>query len=70
MNAIEKIKTTKDNSNVMKFNGITFWTNEKNVVMYIPSGEWNITQQLVKAGLAVYKTYKNCWGHTECIVTA
>ena len=57
------IKTTNDGSKLMSFNGIEFWVNRYNVIMQ--SNEWNVVDQLVAAGLATRKTYKNLMSHTE-----
>ena len=63
MNTLETIKITNDGSKQMKFNGIEFWTNRYNVIML--TNDWNVVDQLVAAGLATRKTYKNLMSHTE-----
>jgi len=65
MNTLETINVTNDGSKHMKFNGIEFWTNRYNKIMLVPSNEWNVVYQLVSAGLATRKFYKNLLGHTE-----
>ena len=65
MNILETIKVTNDGSKQMSFNCIEFWTNCYNVIMYVPSGQWNVTEQLVEAGLAIKKNYRKILGHTE-----
>ena len=63
MNTLETIKITNDGSKQMKFNEIEFWTNRYNVIML--TNDWNVVDQLVAAGLATRKTYKNLNSHTE-----
>ena len=70
MNTLETIKITNDGSKQMKFNGIEFWTNRYNTIMYVPSNNWNVVDQLVAAGLATRKFYKNLYGHTEYTLAA
>ena len=70
MNTPETIKITNDGSKQMKFNGIEFWTNRYNKIMYVPSNEWNVVDQLVAAGLATKKNYRKLLGHTEYTLVA
>jgi len=64
------IKITNDGSKQMSFNGIEFWTNRYNVIMYIPSNDWSIVDQLVSAGLATRKNHRNCLNHTGYTLTS
>ena len=57
------IKITNDGSKLMSFNGIEFWVNRYNVIMQ--SNNWKVVDQLVAAGLATRKTYRNLNSHTE-----
>jgi hypothetical protein len=70
MNTLETIKITNDGSKQMKFNGIEFWTNRYNKIMYVPSNEWSVVDQLVAAGLATKKNYRKLLGHTEYTLAA
>jgi len=70
MNTLETIKITNDGSKQMKFNGIEFWTNRYNKIMYVPSNEWKVVDQLVAAGLATKKNYRKLLGHTEYTLAA
>lgn len=60
------IKTTNDGSKQMSYNGIEFWTNRYNVIMYVPSNNWSVADQLVAAGLATSKNHgKRTYGHVS-----
>lgn len=70
MNTLETLKITKDGSKQMKFNDIEFWVNDCNKIMYVPSNNWNVVDQLVESGLATKKFYKDLYGHTEYTLRA
>ncbi len=70
MNTLETIKITNDGSKQMKFNGIEFWTNRENKILYVPSNNWNVVDQLVAAGLATKKNYRKLLNHTEYTLAA
>lgn len=62
-NTIETIKTSKDGSKLLKFNGTEFWVNPFNHISQ--TNNWEVTNELVAAGLATRKTYRNAYGHTQ-----
>ena len=62
--AIEIIRTTNDGSKLMSYNGTEFWTNYYNVIMYVPSNNWLIVDELLAAGLVTRKNHgKSTYGH-------
>lgn len=63
MSAIETIKITDGGSKQMVFNGVEFWANCYNRITWVPSGEWEIVDRLVDAGLATRTFHKECYGH-------
>lgn len=70
MSALKTIKITADGSKQMKFNGVEFWANSFGAIMYVPSGEWGIVDQLVSAGLAKRNFYKHLRGHNQYVLSA
>ena len=68
MSTIETIRITKDGSKLLRYNGIEFWTNSDGGIM--STNNWNVVDQLVAAGLATSKFYRELYGYTEYTLTA
>lgn len=60
------IKTTEQGNKLMSYNGTEFWVNSFGVIMYVPSNNWNIVDELLKAGLVTRTNHgKRTYGHVS-----
>lgn len=65
-NEIETIKTSKDGSKLMKYNGTEFWVNARGGIAQ--THNWGVCDELLSAGLVTRKFYKHLFGAEEFIL--